>query len=469
MERKIRPFGLRDKFSYMMGDIGCNMVLSLANSYLLVFSTKVMGISAGIVGTLFMLARFVDAFTDVAVGRIVDTHVGKGGDRYRPWIAYGSVPLVVSSCLMYNYLLADADMMVKIVWLVVTYLLFGSVFYTAVNIPYGVMSAVISEEPAHRASLSTWRSLGSTIGGAALGIFIPLVIYTKDEAGNSVASGPRFFGTAVVMSVLALICLMICYFGSVERVHVQSKKAQNGSGNLQAILLCFKDRALLMNIGYVVFIYASTTVFSTFNQYLFLDYFGSTGMSGLASLVMMVGMLLAAPIASILAKRIGKKEMSLIGLAMSTVTYLVTFILRPTSVAVYFVAVLVAYTGIGMVTMVSYALMNDCIDNHYLNTGDNAGGTVYALNSFMRKLAGAICTGVGGWGLALIGYDELATVQTEAVRQSVFNLAIGIPMVCFVLALIFMALFPLNKKKVEEISRQMEQLRHNDTEEASRE
>ena len=60
-----------------------------------------------------MLARFVDAFTDVAVGRMVDLHSDKHGDRFRPWMVYGSVPLVISSCMMYNYFLADAAMGIK--------------------------------------------------------------------------------------------------------------------------------------------------------------------------------------------------------------------------------------------------------------------------------------------------------------------------------------------------------------------
>ena len=146
------------------------MVLTLANSYLLVFYTKVMGVPAGIIGTLFMLARFVDAFTDMAVGRIVDTHTDRNGDRYRSWIAYFSLPLVISSCLMYNYFLADSAMAVKIVWLTVTYLLFGSVCYTAVSIPYGAMSAVVSDNPEDRTSLSTWRNMGSQIAGVVLGL-----------------------------------------------------------------------------------------------------------------------------------------------------------------------------------------------------------------------------------------------------------------------------------------------------------
>lgn len=103
-------------------------------------------------------------------------------------------------------------------------------------------------------------------------------------------------------------------------------------------------------------------------------------------------------------------------------------------------------------------MLNDCIDNYYLKTNTNAGGTVYAMNSFMRKMAGAVCTGIGGWSLTWIGYAETATVQTEAVKQSVFNIAIGIPAVCFALALVFMIFFPLNKKQVDENNKKMAEL-----------
>ena len=341
------------------------------------------------------------------------------------------------------------------------YLLFGSVCYTAVNIPYGAMSAVMSQDPGERSSLSTWRNVGSQFGGLILGMVIPMFVYVKDEVGNNVANGPRFLMVAIVLGVLALITLLICYAGTSERIRIANKtqeKKEKG-GNMHAILACFKDRALLMNFGFAVFIYAASQVFMTFNQYMFLDYFGDTSLSGLASLVMFAGIMLSAPFATILGKKFGKKEVSVAGLALSTVTYAVLFVTRVTSPTLYFVGVFFAFFGIGLVTMVSYALMNDCIDNHYLETGDRADGTVYAMNSFMRKMAGAICTGLGGWGLTWINYNELAVVQTDAVRQGVFNLGIGFPAACFIFSLIFMIFFPLNKKKVDENTKKMTAIR----------
>ena len=457
---EIRKFGMRDKLAYMLGDVGCNLVLTLANSYLLVFYTKVMGVTGAIVGTIFMLARFVDAFTDVAVGRMVDLHSDKHGDRVRPWMASGSVPLVVCSCAMYNYLLADASMGVKVAWLVVTYLLFGSVFYTAVNIPYGAMSNVITADSGERASLSTWRNVGAQVGGVILGVLIPMLIYVKDADGNSVASGPRFFWASVVLGIGALITILISWKFSVERIRIADKDKEKKSANNSAVIFaCFRDKALLSSFGFQIFMYAAIQIFFAFNQYMFLDYFGNTALSGLASVVMFLGMMLTAPISVPLSKKFGKKEVSIAGLAISVVTYIVIFVTRVDNPYVYLTEIFFAFFGIGIMSMVSYAMTNDCVDNHYLETGDRVEGTVYAMSSFVRKMAGAVCTGIGGWALTWIGYNELAVTQTDAVRNSLFNIIVGLPLLCFALTLVFMIFYPLNKKRVRQNEQKLQELR----------
>ena len=70
--KEVRPFGLRDKIGYMCGDLANDFSFIFASSYVMVFYTKVMGISAGMVGTMFLVARCLDAFTDIGMGRIVD-------------------------------------------------------------------------------------------------------------------------------------------------------------------------------------------------------------------------------------------------------------------------------------------------------------------------------------------------------------------------------------------------------------
>ena len=94
-----RPFGFRDKLGYLFGDFGNDFTFIFAGSYLTLFYTDVLGVSAGLVGVLFVVARCVDAFTDVGMGRLVDTLPPSRGGRFRPWILRVCVPVALASVL----------------------------------------------------------------------------------------------------------------------------------------------------------------------------------------------------------------------------------------------------------------------------------------------------------------------------------------------------------------------------------
>lgn len=110
-----------------------------------------------------MIARFVDAFTDVGMGIIVDKSPRTNEGKFRPWIRRMAGPVAITSFLIYQTGLQDMGMGFKIVYMYITYLLYGSIFYTAINIPYGSMQAAITSNPTERTQLSQFRSMGATI------------------------------------------------------------------------------------------------------------------------------------------------------------------------------------------------------------------------------------------------------------------------------------------------------------------
>ena len=113
-EKTVKPFGLKDKIGYMFGDFGNDFTFMFSSTFLMVFYMKVLGISAGAVGTLFLVARFVDAFTDVTMGRIVDTCKPGRDGKFKRWIRIMAGPVALASFLMYQSALVDASMTVKI-------------------------------------------------------------------------------------------------------------------------------------------------------------------------------------------------------------------------------------------------------------------------------------------------------------------------------------------------------------------
>lgn len=168
MSEQKRPFGLWDKIGYMFGDFGNDFSFLFASNYLMVFYTKVLGLSGFVVGLLFMGARVVDAFTDVTMGRIVDYMKPAEDGRFRPWLRRMCIPVAVASTAMYLYFVRDWAYWAKIVYVVITYLLWSSFCYTAINIPYGSMASVISSHMKDRASLSTFRSIGASLAGLVI-------------------------------------------------------------------------------------------------------------------------------------------------------------------------------------------------------------------------------------------------------------------------------------------------------------
>lgn len=160
----VKPFGMKDKLGYMFGDFANDFTFILSSMMLMKFYSDVMGVSTAIIGVMMMAARFVDAFTDVAMGQIVDrSKPGKKG-KFIPWIMRMAGPVAIASFLMYASWFQSMPMTFKIVWMFFTYLLWGSICYTGANIPYGSMASAISADPTDRAQLSTWRTLGSTLG-----------------------------------------------------------------------------------------------------------------------------------------------------------------------------------------------------------------------------------------------------------------------------------------------------------------
>ena len=158
-----KPFGMRDKIGYLFGDFGNDFTFVLSSSFLMKFYTDVMGVDGFVVGIVMMVARFVDAVTDVTMGRICDRSKTLSAGKFKPWLLRMSGPVAIASFLIYQSGFADWSMAFKITWLFVTYILWGSVFYTSINIPYGSMASAISAEPGDRQSLSTYRTMGGTL------------------------------------------------------------------------------------------------------------------------------------------------------------------------------------------------------------------------------------------------------------------------------------------------------------------
>ena len=447
--RPTRPFGLRDKLGYLFGDFGNDFTFILSSSFLMKFYTDVMGVEAAVIGAVMMIARFVDAFSDVAMGRICDRSRVTAAGKFKPWIKRMCIPVALSSFLIYQSGLAGRSMAFKIGYLFATYILWGSVFYTSINIPYGSMASAISADPDDRQSLSTYRSMGGTFAGVIIGAGVPMFSYVTVN-DRSVLSGERFTLIAGVFSVLAVLSYLACYFMTTERVRPREAPVQRQQQHIFAMLSrALTNRALISIIVASIITLLAQLTMQSMAGYVYPNYYNSPTAQSMSTMIMLAAMTVAALSAKPLAKRIGKAEVSIVSNLFAAAVCGILYLFRPQNVWVFVALQGLQWLGLGMFSMVSWALITDVIDASELKNGVREDGSVYALYSFSRKLGQAASAGLTGALLSTIGYSQ-ATAFDPPVTEGIFDIATLVPGLGFaLLALVLWFWYPLHKKQVD--------------------
>lgn len=444
-----RPFGMRDKIGYAAGDFANDLTFVIASLFMMKFYTDVMGVSAALVGLLMMVAKVVDAFTDVAMGQIVDRSPYRAKGKFAPWIRRFAGPVAVASFLIFAPYFADKPMGFKVFWMFFTYLLWGSVCYTGVNIPYGSMVSAMSDVPEERQMLSTWRNIGATVAQIVIAVILPLVVYVTDAEGHRVLGGNRLMIASGICSLLAVVVYMICYSLSTERVQfVNDKKNQKNVGQLFKIL--FTSRAFIGIIVSALLLLLVQLTLTGMGNYIYPNYFNNTTMLSLSSFLGCAVVLLLSTFVTKLSDRIGKKELSGVGACIGAAALFVAYIIHTDNVVVWIILYTIAYMGLAFFNLMCWAMIVDVIDDIQVKNNVRSDGTVYSVYSFARKLGQAGSSGLIGLLLTIIGYTESTAFDTEVVN-GIYDVTAIVPAIGFALmALSLLFLYPLSKKKVQE-------------------
>ncbi len=389
-----RKFGIRDSIAYAAGDLGCNMSFALKGTIMPLFWTQVMGLSAWY-SLLIVILQFWDAINDPLIGSIVDSDKHKyKRNKFLQYIWAGSIGLIIGgACCFLPF--PDAPEWAKIIIFMAGYVIWDA-FYTVANVPYGSLLSLISKEPADRASLSAWRSIGSIFGNMLPMIILPFLVYNQDGSLN----GPMVFVAALVMGALGFLCFQFMIKNTEVRVDtdIKANEDQPKFNIFKAMGNFIKNRpavgATLAAMGMFIGMQgANTAVAVTFQIY-----FDNAQISGLVSMFSMIPIVVFTPLARKMVMKYGKKELSLVGsicyVAGAAVLFLAPLGIIPVTetntgldLIVYIVAQLIMALGMGIYSTVSWAMMGDAIDYNEWKTGSREEGVVYSLHSFFRKLA----------------------------------------------------------------------------------
>ncbi|NVF12406.1 MFS transporter [Anaerococcus sp. AGMB00486] len=449
MEKRTKPFGIKDKIGYAAGDVGNNFTFTLVSSFLMLFYTNVWGIDPKMVGTLFFVSRIIDAFTDVGMGTIVDKFPGNKDGKFRPFIKWGAIPVAVAGFLLFQTGLKDLPMGLKIVIMYGTYILWGSLCYTFINIPYGSMASAITPEPDQRTELSTFRTLGATIAGLIIGFVTPYILYQKTAGQPDVLLEGRFPLVAGLYGILAIMAYFVCYGFVTERVNIAKESGGKNENALAGIGNVIFKKSLLSIILVSICLLLGMLLIGSMNAYVYSTYFGDSTGIALAGLVTTLPMLITAPIAMKMGQKLGKKEATVIGLLGSAAIFFILYLLKVKNMYIFLAGTGLAYVFLGIFNTLTWAMITDVIDDLEIKNGVRDDGKVYAIYSFARKLGQAFAGGLGGFALASIGFVQGAATQTPEVAVGIYNIATLIPAIALGLGgLVVLFIYPLSKKQV---------------------
>lgn len=446
-ENAKRPFGLRDKIGYAAGDFANDLTFVIAALFMMKFYTDIMGVSAALVGTLMMAAKVVDAFTDVAMGQVVDRSGYTTKGKFAPWVRRFAGPVAVASFLIFAPYFADKPMGFKVFWMFFTYILWGSVCYTGVNIPYGSMASAMSDKPEERAMLSNWRTIGATVAQIVIVVILPMVVYTTDAEGHQVLSGSKTMLASGVCSILAVLVYLICYHLSTERVKMEAPEEKKNVFELFGVL--FTNRAFVgIVVSALVFLLVQMTL-SEMNNYIYPNYFNSAKALSMSGLLGCGVVLVMSTFVTKLAAKFGKKELAVVGAFIGAGSMFTAYFVHTTSVAVFIALYMLAYAGMSFFNIMCWAMIIDVIDDIEVKKNIRSDGTVYSVYSFARKLGQAAANGLTGLLLSIVGYSS-ATAFDPDVVNGIYDVTTLFPAIGFlVLAASLAFLYPLSKKAVQ--------------------
>lgn len=531
----MEKLALKEKVGYALGDGAANIAWRGVATFLFVFYTDVFGLNPAAVGLLMLIARTSDGITDVLMGIVCDRTNSKYG-KFRPWILWSAIPLGVILSLLFTT--PNLGTTGKIVYAYVTYLVFTLV-YTANNIPYGALMAVMTGNDRERTSLGSYRMVGAFTGGmvvqgallllvAHFGNINPLVnvskldtekyevtvsadrdiknvnIKTKDgvamfawadaekpDSLNVATQGKSFsmaareeysflvtgeknlepgkisiidqkkgYSRSIYLLSFFLSFFMILTFAlTKERVKPPKDQQTNLVRDLRD-LISNRPWLILLVIGLLFNVYNS--IKQGIVVIYFTHYMHEQLLAGTYLIALMLASIAGAMITSPLGKRLGKRRLFIYALIFSGAVNSLFAFCGPENTGAIFTIGVISEFGSAIFPTLFFAMLGDAADYSEYKNGRRATGLVYSAGSFATKFGGGIAGAIIGFVLAAFHYNGQDEVAIQGAIPGIIMLMSWIPAVITLITAGIMSLYPLDQKKMDEITIELNSRRARD-------
>lgn len=446
-----------DKIGYALGDMGGILTFSLVNSFLTMFYTDILGIATASITVLMLVARIWDAVNDPMWGAFLDSRRPTKHGRFRPYILGMSVPLAIAAFFMF-FKIPGLSEKQYLIYAYVTYIIYG-MMYTGVNIPYGSLASVITDDEIERSSLSMWRSVGAGVGGLPAQILLPLFVYsTVAGVGNTakVLDSNKLSIAVGGLSLVTVITFFVHFKLTKERITISPNQAKSNYNLFRSVRMLMKNKPFIALCGVSMLLICFQMYTQTVYNYLFKNFYEKPGLYSIVTICTYLPMAMFLPVIGKLVRKFGKKEICSAGIAFAAVVNIVMYLFGFTALSAnpYLFLVMTFLSGAGQTFLVLeiWAMVMDVIDYHELLSGRREESTAYSFYSFVRKL-GQTAAGAGVPAiLGIIGYDGKLSNQPAEVIEKLYGIATLVPAI--ILIALFVILFfgyKFSKKELEKM------------------
>lgn len=474
----IAKAGLSEKIGYGFGDMSSSMFWKIFSYYLPFFYSNIFGLSLAHAGTLVLVTKLYDAVSDPVMGLIADRTNTRWG-KYRPYLLWIAIPFAVAGVLAFFTPQTD-NYTFKHVYAYVTYILMMTV-YTAINVPYGAMLGVMTDDSREKSVFSSFRMFFAFIGSfIAMGSFEPLLKLRQSIVGTLPAEWTLADSTpadwTIAVSVIGIVCAVLFILSFVmtrERVteaEMAKEPVRENSDETAKTSVAEDLKALVANgpwwmlLGGGIAILLFNCVRGGAAAYYFADVLGTNAIFTLAlfltvgEISQLVGVVVTVPVS----EKIGKKATFLLVLVAVTVLSIIVAFLPETPAGMWalLVSQILICIAIGINSPLLWSMFADVADYSELKNGRASTGLIFSSSSMAQKFGAAFGSAIVLWVLMAFGYDNAkGAVQTPEALATIKALISWIPAIGSAAGIAIMLGYPLTDKKMSEIHQELSKKR----------
>lgn len=430
---------LKEKVAYACGDVASNFYWRVFDVFLFIFYTDIFGISAAAVGTLMLVTRLIDAFSDPLMGALADRTKTRFG-KFRPYLLWGIIPIIAAGVLTFT--VPDVSDDNKLIWAYGTYI-FMMLAYTFINVPYGALLGVITSDTQQRTTLTSFRFIGAFSGGS-------LVAYLTPELVLFLGQDNEALGWQLTMGLygcISAVLFTITFLGTKERI---APPPEQKTPILQDIKDLGQNKPWLVLFALALIIMITISLRASSGTFYFKYYVQRPDLIGSFAMVYMIALAVGAASTPLLTRFLDKRRLLIILMSIVTALSIAFYFIPNDNIALMFALQIMIGLALGPKSPLVFSMYADTADFSEWKTGRRATAMIFSAAAFAQKLGGALAGATIGWLLASLGYVA-NQVQTGASEQGIVMLLTIIPAIFAALAVPLIVLYPLDDKTLTEV------------------